>query len=44
MGHKLAQPWVSPALRDGSLLTGSAVRFSEATFAWEQDGNAAIRE
>ncbi|NXX99006.1 MRP2 protein, partial [Centropus bengalensis] len=23
---------------------GSAVRFSEATFAWEQDGNAAIRD
>uniref|UniRef100_A0A8C3KKR0 Canalicular multispecific organic anion transporter 1 n=1 Tax=Calidris pygmaea TaxID=425635 RepID=A0A8C3KKR0_9CHAR len=24
--------------------TSSAVRFSEATFAWEQDGNAAIRD
>ncbi|XP_065495552.1 ATP-binding cassette sub-family C member 2 isoform X1 [Caloenas nicobarica] len=24
-------------------IAGSAVRFSEATFAWEQDGNAAIR-
>lgn len=44
LGHRLAQPWVSSALRGGSLLTGSAVRFSEATFAWEQDGNAAIRE
>uniref|UniRef100_A0A8C6JAU0 Canalicular multispecific organic anion transporter 1 n=1 Tax=Melopsittacus undulatus TaxID=13146 RepID=A0A8C6JAU0_MELUD len=28
----------------GSFLTGSAVRFSEATFAWEQDGDAAIRD
>ncbi|NXY69746.1 MRP2 protein, partial [Glareola pratincola] len=25
-------------------IAGSAVRFSEATFAWEQDGNAAIRD
>ncbi|KAM6306423.1 ATP-binding cassette sub-family C member 2 [Aegotheles albertisi] len=25
-------------------IEGSAVRFSEATFAWEQDGNAAIRD
>uniref|UniRef100_A0A8C3UVV5 ABC-type glutathione-S-conjugate transporter n=1 Tax=Catharus ustulatus TaxID=91951 RepID=A0A8C3UVV5_CATUS len=25
-------------------LTGNAVSFSEATFAWEQDGNAAIRD
>ncbi|KFV82781.1 Canalicular multispecific organic anion transporter 1, partial [Struthio camelus australis] len=25
-------------------ITGSAVRFSEATFAWEQDGNAVIRD
>ncbi|KAM6105939.1 LOW QUALITY PROTEIN: ATP-binding cassette sub-family C member 2 [Pterocles gutturalis] len=25
-------------------IPGSAVRFSEATFAWEQDGNAAIRD
>uniref|UniRef100_A0A8B9NIX5 Uncharacterized protein n=1 Tax=Accipiter nisus TaxID=211598 RepID=A0A8B9NIX5_9AVES len=39
VGHRLAQPWAFPALRDGFLLTGSAVRFSEATFAWEQDGN-----
>uniref|UniRef100_A0A8C3LI34 Uncharacterized protein n=1 Tax=Chrysolophus pictus TaxID=9089 RepID=A0A8C3LI34_CHRPC len=31
-------------LRCISLLTGSAVRFSEATFTWEQDGNAAIRD
>lgn len=44
VGDGLAQPWAPPALRDRSLLTGSAVRFSEATFAWEQDGNAAIRE
>uniref|UniRef100_A0A8B9G511 Canalicular multispecific organic anion transporter 1 n=1 Tax=Amazona collaria TaxID=241587 RepID=A0A8B9G511_9PSIT len=28
----------------GSFLTGSAVRFSEATFAWERDGDAAIRD
>lgn len=27
-----------------SLLTGSAVRFTEATFTWEHDGNAVIRE
>ncbi|KFW76415.1 Canalicular multispecific organic anion transporter 1, partial [Manacus vitellinus] len=27
-----------------SLLTGNAVRFSEATFSWEQDGSAAIRD
>uniref|UniRef100_A0A663DU18 ABC-type glutathione-S-conjugate transporter n=1 Tax=Aquila chrysaetos chrysaetos TaxID=223781 RepID=A0A663DU18_AQUCH len=25
-------------------IAGSAVRFSEATFAWEQDGNAVIRD
>ncbi|XP_014813456.1 PREDICTED: canalicular multispecific organic anion transporter 1 isoform X2 [Calidris pugnax] len=25
-------------------IAGSAVRFSEATFTWEQDGNAAIRD
>ncbi|XP_053839225.1 ATP-binding cassette sub-family C member 2 [Vidua macroura] len=25
-------------------IAGSAVRFSEATFSWEQDGNAAIRD
>ncbi|XP_010127494.1 PREDICTED: canalicular multispecific organic anion transporter 1 [Chlamydotis macqueenii] len=25
-------------------IAGSAVRFSEATFAWERDGNAAIRD
>ncbi|NWS71615.1 MRP2 protein, partial [Crotophaga sulcirostris] len=25
-------------------IAGGAVRFSEATFAWEQDGNAAIRD
>ncbi|KAM6330191.1 ATP-binding cassette sub-family C member 2 [Podargus strigoides] len=25
-------------------IAGSAVRFSDATFAWEQDGNAAIRD
>ncbi|XP_069720119.1 ATP-binding cassette sub-family C member 2 [Phaenicophaeus curvirostris] len=25
-------------------IAGSAVRFSEATFAWEQDGNAAIKD
>uniref|UniRef100_A0A8C8BCB7 Uncharacterized protein n=1 Tax=Otus sunia TaxID=257818 RepID=A0A8C8BCB7_9STRI len=30
---------VQVTLKDVSLLTGSAVRFSEATFAWEQDGN-----
>ncbi|KAM6415688.1 ATP-binding cassette sub-family C member 2 [Rhynochetos jubatus] len=27
-----------------SLIAGSAVRFSEATFAWEQDGNAVIKD
>ena len=44
MGRRLAQPGVFPALRHLSLLTDSAVHFSEATFAWEQDGNAAISE
>lgn len=44
MGHRLAQFWAFPALSDISLWTGSAVRFSEATFAWERDGNAAIRK
>lgn len=40
-----AGPALGFPLSEGHLsLTGSAVRFSEATFAWEQDGNAAIRE
>uniref|UniRef100_A0A8B9G5I3 Canalicular multispecific organic anion transporter 1 n=1 Tax=Amazona collaria TaxID=241587 RepID=A0A8B9G5I3_9PSIT len=44
VGHGLDQPCAFPALRGGSFLTGSAVRFSEATFAWERDGDAAIRD
>lgn len=44
VGHRLAQTWAFSALRIGSLLAGNAVRFSEATFSWHQDGSAAIRE
>lgn len=40
-----AGPALGFPLSEGHVsLAGSAVRFSEATFAWEQDGNAAIRE
>lgn len=40
-----AGPSLGFPLSEGHLsLTGSAVRFSEATFAWEQGGDAAIRE